>query len=252
MLNNESNSAVIQWVHHLISCFDRKQGNYNGFDSCLVTLKSQRLHEKTIGHLFYTPRSLVHHFTAICEFKQEWSSRNAEVRTNGQFWSVWPCNLTDDLEQQYDTSSVPPDLCIISWPSVDSNCSHHPETLKSGPDRRLFSRGTFKSNRTNLVRPWKHWASFHSHLGVKTRVIVPRRSNLLWSFWPRTLTYDLDLLYGQCLWQWQNIQDDSMTRILSKSEIDGKIDGQTDGQQRSWGYLFAAKKTVGIYWVGVT
>ena len=56
---------------------------------------------KTIGHLFYSTSSFVHHFVAIGDSKLELQSGN------GQFWSkstifraVWPCNLTYDLEKQ--------------------------------------------------------------------------------------------------------------------------------------------------------
>ena len=66
-----------------------------------VTLKFDRGPWKIIKHLFYTTSSLVHHFIAICEFKMELQSGNA------QFWSklaifgpTWPWNLTDDLEKQ--------------------------------------------------------------------------------------------------------------------------------------------------------
>ena len=56
---------------------------------------------KTIGHLFYTALSFVHHFKAMSAFNLELQSGN------GQFWSksaifclVQPWNLTDDLEKQ--------------------------------------------------------------------------------------------------------------------------------------------------------
>ena len=46
-----------------------------------VTLKFDRWPWKIIGHLFYATSSLVHHFIAICEFKMQLQSGNA------QFWS---------------------------------------------------------------------------------------------------------------------------------------------------------------------
>ena len=56
---------------------------------------------KTIGHLFHSTSSFVHHFVAIGEFKLELQSGNAQSRSNSTiFRAVWPWNLTDDLEKQ--------------------------------------------------------------------------------------------------------------------------------------------------------
>ena len=66
-----------------------------------VTLKFDRWPWKTIGHLFYATSSFVHHFIAICEFKLELQSGNAQSRSNLTiFRVVWPCNLTYDLAKQ--------------------------------------------------------------------------------------------------------------------------------------------------------
>ena len=46
----------------------------------LVTLKFDRWPWKTIGHLFYTTSSFVHHFKSIGEFKLKLQSRNAQFR----------------------------------------------------------------------------------------------------------------------------------------------------------------------------
>ena len=46
-----------------------------------MTLKFDRWPWKTIGHLFNATSSFVHHLVAICEFKRELQSGNA------QFWS---------------------------------------------------------------------------------------------------------------------------------------------------------------------
>ena len=46
---------------------------------------------KTIGHLFYATSSFVHHFVAICVFKLELQSGNAESGSNATiFRAVWP------------------------------------------------------------------------------------------------------------------------------------------------------------------
>ena len=66
-----------------------------------VTLKFDVWPWKTIGHLFYTTLSFLHHFVAIGEFKLELQSGNAQSGSNStNFRAVWPWNLTDDLQKQ--------------------------------------------------------------------------------------------------------------------------------------------------------
>ena len=56
---------------------------------------------KTIGHLFYATSSFVHHFVAICVFKLQLQSGNAQSGSHSAiFRTVWPWNLTDDFEKQ--------------------------------------------------------------------------------------------------------------------------------------------------------
>ena len=70
------------------------------FLSC-VTLKFDGWPWKTIGHLFYTTPSFVHHFKSICEFKLELQSGNPQIGSKlAIFCHVWPWNLTNDLEKQ--------------------------------------------------------------------------------------------------------------------------------------------------------
>ena len=60
-----------------------------------VTLKFDRWPQKTIGHLFYATSSFVHHFIAICEFKLELQSGNAQFGSKSKiFLAVWPWNST--------------------------------------------------------------------------------------------------------------------------------------------------------------
>ena len=55
---------------------------------------------KTIGQLFYTTSSFVHHFKSIDEFKLELQSGNAQFGSKSSiFCPVWPWNLTDDIEK---------------------------------------------------------------------------------------------------------------------------------------------------------
>ena len=66
-----------------------------------VTLKFHGWPWKTIGHLFYTTPSFVHHFKSIGEFKLELQSGNAQFGSKSEiFRPVWPWNLTNDLEKQ--------------------------------------------------------------------------------------------------------------------------------------------------------
>ena len=101
-----------------------------------VTLKFGRWPWKTIGHLSYATSSFVHHFVATGEFKLELQFGNAQFGSKSIiFLSVWPWNLTDDLEKQKGTSSKQhQDLRIISSSYVNSIWSHSPETAKLGVD----------------------------------------------------------------------------------------------------------------------
>ena len=67
----------------------------------LVTLKFDGWPWKTIGHIFYTISSFVHHSISIGELKLKLQSRNAQFRSKSAvFCPVWPWNLTDALEKQ--------------------------------------------------------------------------------------------------------------------------------------------------------
>ena len=65
-----------------------------------VTLKFDRWPWKTLGHLFNTTSSFVHHFVAIGEIKLELQSGNAQSGSNLTiFRAVWAWYLTDDLKK---------------------------------------------------------------------------------------------------------------------------------------------------------
>ena len=56
---------------------------------------------KTIGLLFYTTSSFVHHFKAMGKFQLELQYGNAQIWSKSAiFCPAWPWNLTDDLEKQ--------------------------------------------------------------------------------------------------------------------------------------------------------
>ena len=73
-------------------------------------------------------------------------------------------------------------LCIISYPLVNSNLSYSPETPNLGQIWRFLQRCvleiwrlTLKNNRAPLLRYFKLWASFRSHLCIQTGVTVRKR-----------------------------------------------------------------------------
>ena len=66
-----------------------------------VTLKFDGWPWKTIGHLFYTISSFVHHFIPIGDFKFQLQSGNAQFGSKSTiFLAVWPRNFTDDPPKQ--------------------------------------------------------------------------------------------------------------------------------------------------------
>ena len=66
-----------------------------------VTVKFDGWPWTTIGHLFHTTPSFVHHFKSIGEFKLELQSGNAQFGSKSAiFCPVWPWNMMDDLEKQ--------------------------------------------------------------------------------------------------------------------------------------------------------
>ena len=83
--------------------------------SARVTLKFDKWPRKTIGNLFHASISYVCHIIAIHKFILEFSSRNAQIAAKSLiFRPMWPWNLTDDLEKQQGTSTMPLQaLCVI-------------------------------------------------------------------------------------------------------------------------------------------
>ena len=74
-----------------------KIGNFLSF----VTSKVYRWPWKSTGHLPYAASSFAHKFIAIGKFKLELQSGNGQFGSKSTiFLTVWPWNLTDDLEKQ--------------------------------------------------------------------------------------------------------------------------------------------------------
>ena len=204
----------------------KQQGKSEGFESCdrpivrkrpirvkigdvlsRVTLKFDGWPWKTIGHLFFAVSSFVQHFIAVGEFKLELQSGNAQFGSNSTMFRVmWPWNLTDDLQKQWDTSSMLLQaLCLISWPLVIPNWSYSLETPNLGQNRRFLEpcdlaiwRMTLKTNRAPLLCYFKLYASFHSHRWIQAGVTVRKRPILVkiidffLAVWPCNLMYDLE------------------------------------------------------------
>ena len=103
--------ATSSFLHHFIAIGEFKlelqSGNAQS-GSNLTIFRAVRRWEKfdgwpckTIGHLFYSTSSFVHHFVAIGEFKLQLQSGNAQSGSNSTiFRAVRPWNLTDDLAKQ--------------------------------------------------------------------------------------------------------------------------------------------------------
>ena len=96
----------------------------------------------------------------------------------------WPLDLEIwrmTLKKQKGTSPILLwALCIISKPSVNSNWSYSPETLNSGPNRRISVRIVFQVcwmtlDRARFLCYFKICASFHSHMWIQTGVTVRNR-----------------------------------------------------------------------------
>ena len=142
-------------------------------------------------------------------------------------------------------------LCIISYPSVNSNLSCSPETLNSGQNRQFFEpcdleiwRMTLKNNRAPPLCYFKLCASFRSHWWIQTGVTVQKRP--IWvkfddflSLWPWPLTSDLDLLHGHHFGPWTSLwslvitpEDFMMIRWWEHCQK-GVTDRQTDGNSHS-------------------
>ena len=102
--------ATSSFVHHFVVIGEFKlelqSGNAQfGSKSTIffsrVTLQFDIWPWKTKGYLYYATSSFVQHFVAIDEFKLELQSGNAQFGSNSTiFISVWPWNLTADLEKQ--------------------------------------------------------------------------------------------------------------------------------------------------------
>ena len=180
-----------------------------------MTLKFDWWPRKTIGHLFYTTSSFVHHFKHIGEFKPELQSANDQFGSKFViFCPVWPWNLMDDPEKQQSTSSIlHQPLCIISNPSVNSNGSYSLETLNLGQNQQFFVPCDW-SYSTEMAK-WGHnlcdldfWPWPFAWTSISSMVRIPENFMII---------------------QWQELCENGVTN----GQMNGRTDRRMDGQKCS-------------------
>ena len=160
--------------------------------------------------------SFVHHFKAICEFKLELQSWNAQFGSKSTlFCPVWPWNLTDDLEK-----NRAPLLCCFKL------CASFHSHWWIGELVKLELQSwtspwnltdDLENHREPLPSNIKLCASFHCHMWIQTGVTVRKQLSWVWPLWPWPLTSDLDLcmdvtfVNGNNSWKFHDRQTDRRT-----------------------------------------
>ena len=157
----------------------------------LVTSKFDRWHWKTIGHLFYTTSSFVHHFIPSVKPKWSYSLETPNLGQNRRFFV--PCDL--DIWRMTLKNNRAPPLCyfklcasFLSHLSIQNEVTVRKRQIwvKIGD---CLSRVTLINSRALLLCYFKLCASFHSHPWIQTGVTVRKR--LSWFLTSVTLTFDL-------------------------------------------------------------
>ena len=163
-----------------------------------VTLKFDGWPWKTIGHLFYTTSSFVHHFKAMGEFKLELQSGNTQFGSKlGIFLSRvtlkfdgWPWQTIGHLF--YVASSFVLHFVAIGEFKLELQSDNAQFGTKSmiffTCDLEIWQM-TLKNHRAPLLRIIKLCASFHHHMWIQTGVTV--RKVLSCVLTSVTLTFDL-------------------------------------------------------------
>ena len=151
--------------------------------NCLshVTFKFDGWPWKTIGHLFSTTSSLVHHLKAVGEFKLMLQSGKLNLGQNRQFLSRvtfkfdgWPWKTIRHLF--YTTSSFVHHFNAMDEFKLESQTGNAQFRSKLAIffvqyDLEI-SQMTLKNNRAPLGCCFKFCASFHSHQWIQTAVTV--------------------------------------------------------------------------------
>ena len=168
------------------------------FLSC-VNLKFDGWTWKTIGHLFYTTLSFVHHFKAMGVFKLELQYGNAQFGSKSMFFlscvtfkfDRWHWKTIGHLF--YATSSLVHHFVGIGEFKLklqSGNARLASKSMIFEPCDIEIWRMTLKNNRA-LLSNIKLCASFHHHMWIQTEVRVRKRLSWLWPLWlsPLTLTF---------------------------------------------------------------
>ena len=170
----------------------------------LVTLKFDGWPWKTIGHVFYTTSSFVHHFKSIGELKLKLQSRNAQFGSKSAiFCPVWPWNLRMPLK-----NNRAPLLCCFKL------CAsfHSHQWIQTGVTVRkrsiwvkfdnFLSRATLKFDRwpcktighlfyatTIFVHHFIPIGEFKFELQSRNAQ-YRSKATIVWAVWPRNFTDD--------------------------------------------------------------
>ena len=220
---------IQQWIETGVTVQKRRIWVKIGYFLSPVTLKFDGWPWKTIGHLFYTMLSFVHHFIAIGEFKLKLQTGNAQFGSK-LVTILSHVSLEFDWEIILKDNSTPLLCCFKICASFNS---HH--WIKTGVTvlKRpiwvkiddFFSHATLKFDR---------WSC---HMWIQTGVTV--RKGLSWVLTSVTLTFDL--------WPWPFAWTSPLSMVMTpenfrmiqwqehcqKGVTDGRTEGRTDRQRRT-------------------
>ena len=208
-----------------------------------VNLKFDGWPLKTIGHLFHSTSSFLHHLVAIGDFKLEIQSGNAIwVKIDDFFSRVtfkfdgWPWKRIGHLF--HATSSFMHHFVAIGEFKLELQSGN----AQSGSNSTIFRavyleiwRMTVTNNRAPLLSNIKLCASFHHDLWIQTGVTVRNRQS--WLLTSVTLTFKL--------WPWPFAGTSLLSLVTTpensrmirwwehsqKGVTDGRTDRQTDRQR---------------------
>ena len=179
-----------------------------------MTLKFDAWPCKTIGHLFYTTSSFVHHFLAIGEFKLELHSGNAQSGSNPTIFRVlWPWPWPFAWTSLLSLVITPEYFMMIRWWEHSQQgksegfesyarpmVRKRPIWVKIGDvvpcDLEIWWM-TLENNRASLLCCFKFCAIFHSHRWIQTGYTVRKRPiwvklDVFRAVWPWNLMDDLE------------------------------------------------------------
>ena len=155
-------------------------------DSChRVTFKFDEWSWKTVGHLFFTTSSFVHHFKAIGESNWSYSPETLNSGQNRLFFVPRDLEISQMTLKNYGAP-------VLFYIKVSASFQSHGWTytgvtvwkrsirIKIGDffvpcDLKIWWM-TLKNNRAPLLYHVKHCPSFQSHRWIQTGVTIRKRS----------------------------------------------------------------------------